>query len=153
MEADELTYHLHIVLRFEIERDLIRGDLAVADVPEVWNDRMESYLGIRPETDAEGCLQDVHWSHGAFGYFPTYSLGSVVAAQLYDAAERDIEGLEGRIRAAEFDRLHEWLTDNVHRHGKRYETNELVRRATGEDVTADAFVDYATAKYGELYGL
>ena len=153
VEADELTYHLHIVLRFEIERDLIRGDLAVADVPEVWNDRMESYLGIRPETDAEGCLQDVHWSHGAFGYFPTYSLGSVVAAQLYDAAERDIEGLEGRIRAAEFDRLHEWLTDNVHRHGKRYETNELVRRATGEDVTADAFVDYATAKYGELYGL
>ena len=134
-------------------RDRIGGELAVEDGPEVGDDGMESYLGIRPGTDAEGGLQGGHWAHGNFGYFPTYSLGSVVAAQLYDAAERDIEGLEGRIRAAEFDRLHEWLTDNVHRHGKRYETNELVRRATGEDVTADAFVDYATAKYGELYGL
>jgi carboxypeptidase Taq len=151
--ADELTYHLHIALRFEIERDLIRGDLSVEEVPAVWNDKMESYLGVRPETDAEGCLQDVHWSHGAFGYFPTYSLGSVVAAQLFDAAERDIEGLEGRVREGEFDALHEWLTENIHRHGKRFETNELVRRATGEDVAADAFVDYAREKYGELYGL
>jgi len=153
VEADELTYHLHIALRFEIERDLIRGDLAVEAVPAVWNDKMESYLGVRPETDAEGCLQDVHWSHGAFGYFPTYSLGSVVAAQLFAAAERDIEGLDGWIQAGEFDALHEWLTEHVHRHGKRFETNELVRRATGEDVSADAFVDYATAKYGELYRL
>jgi len=153
VEADELTYHLHIVLRFEIERDLIRGDLAVEDVPAVWNEKMASYLGVRPETDAEGCLQDVHWSHGAFGYFPTYSLGSVVAAQLFDAAERDLGGLDGRIREGEFDPLHEWLTEGIHRHGKRFETNELVRRATGADVSADAFVDYATAKYGELYGL
>ncbi|WP_049937427.1 carboxypeptidase M32 [Haloplanus natans] len=153
VEADELTYHLHIVLRFEIERDLIRGDLTVEDVPAVWNEKMESYLGLRPETDAEGCLQDVHWSHGAFGYFPTYSLGSVVAAQLFDAAERDLGGLDGRIREGEFDPLHEWLTDRIHRHGKRFETNDLVRQATDEDVSADAFVDYATAKYGELYGL
>ena len=153
VEADELTYHLHIALRFEIERDLIRGNLAVEAVPAVWNDKMELYLGVRPETDAEGCLQDVHWSHGAFGYFPTYSLGSVVAAQLFAAAERDIEGLDGWIQAGEFDALHEWLTEHVHRHGKRFETNELVRRATGEDVSADAFVDYATAKYGELYRL
>jgi carboxypeptidase Taq len=153
VEADELTYHLHIVLRFEIERDLIRGDLDVSEVPAVWSEKMESYLGVRPETDAEGCLQDIHWSHGAFGYFPTYSLGSVIAAQLYDAVERDIEGLDDRIRAGEFDALHEWLTENVHRHGKRFETNDLVRRATGEDVSAGAFVDYATAKYGELYDL
>jgi len=153
VEADELTYHLHIVLRFEIERDLIRGDLAVEDVPDVWNEKMASYLGVRPETDAEGCLQDIHWSHGSFGYFPTYSLGSVIAAQLFDAAERDIDGLDGRIRDGEFDVLHQWLSDGVHRHGKRFETNDLVRRATGEDVSADAFVDYATAKYGELYGL
>jgi carboxypeptidase Taq len=153
VEADELTYHLHIVLRFEIERDLIRGDLAVEDVPAVWNEKMASYLGTRPETDAEGCLQDVHWSHGAFGYFPTYSLGSVVAAQLFDAVERDLSGLDGRIREGEFDPLHEWLIEGIHRHGQRFETNELVRRATGEDVAADAFVDYATVKYGELYGL
>ncbi|SEA35228.1 carboxypeptidase Taq [Haloplanus vescus] len=153
VEADELTYHLHIVLRFEIERDLIRGDLDVSEVPAVWNDKMESYLGVRPETDAEGCLQDIHWSHGNFGYFPTYSLGSVVAAQLFDAAADDIKGLDDQIRAGEFDSLHEWLTENIHRHGKRYETNELVRRATGEGVSADAFVDYATAKYGDLYEL
>jgi carboxypeptidase Taq len=153
VEADELTYHLHIVLRFEIERDLIRGDLAVDEVPAVWSEKMESYLGVRPETDAEGCLQDIHWSHGSFGYFPTYSLGSVVAAQLFDAAERDIDGIEGQIRDGDFDPLHEWLTEHVHRHGKRYETNELVRRATDEDVAADAFVDYANEKYGELYGL
>jgi len=153
VEADELTYHLHIVLRFEIERDLVRGDLDVAEVPAVWNDKMASYLGVRPETDAEGCLQDVHWSHGAFGYFPTYSLGSVIAAQLFDAVDADVEGVDDLIRAGEFDPLHEWLTDRIHRHGKRFETNDLVREATGEDVSADAFVDYATAKYGELYGL
>jgi len=153
VEADELTYHLHIVLRFEIERDLLRGDLDVEEVPAVWNDKMESYFGVRPETDAEGCLQDIHWSHGSFGYFPTYSLGSVIAAQLFDAAEDDLGDLDDRIRAGEFDPLHDWLTDRVHRHGKRFETNELVRRATGDDVSADAFVDYATAKYGELYGL
>jgi len=153
VEADELTYHLHIVLRFEIERDLIRGDLDVAEVPAVWNDKMDSYLGVRPETDAEGCLQDIHWSHGNFGYFPTYSLGSVIAAQLFDAADRDLDGLDDAIRAGEFASLHDWLTDRIHRHGKRFETNELVARATGDDVSADAFVDYATEKYGSLYDL
>ena len=153
VEADELTYHLHIVLRFEIERDLVRGDLDVTEVPAVWNEKMESYLGVRPETDAEGCLQDIHWSHGNFGYFPTYSLGSVIAAQLFDAAETAVEGLDDAIRAGEFDPLHDWLTDRIHRHGKRFETNELVARATGDDVSADAFVDYAREKYGSLYGL
>ena len=153
VEADELTYHLHIVLRFEIERDLTRGDLDVGEVPAVWNEKMESYLGVRPETDAEGCLQDIHWSHGNFGYFPTSSLGSVIAAQLFDAAERDLDGLDDSIRHGEFDPLHQWLTDRIHRHGKRFETNGLVRRATGSDVSADAFVDYATAKYGELYDI
>jgi carboxypeptidase Taq len=153
VEADELTYHLHILVRFEIERDLISGDLDVADVPEVWNDKYEEYLGLRPETDAEGCLQDIHWSHGNFGYFPTYTLGSVMAAQLFAAAEEDIGDLEEDIEAGEFDALHDWLTEHVHRHGKRYETNELVRKATGEDFTADAFLDYVDEKYGALYGL
>jgi carboxypeptidase Taq len=153
VEADELTYHLHIVVRFEIERALIAGDIDVEDVPEVWNDKYEEYLGIRPETDAEGCLQDIHWSHGNFGYFPTYSLGSVMAAQLFAAAEEDVGDLSELIEAGEFEPLHEWLTENVHRHGARYETNELVVEATGEEFTADAFVDYVTEKYGELYGL
>jgi len=153
VEADELTYHLHIVVRFEIERDLIRGDLAVEDVPEAWNDKYEQYLGIRPDTDSEGCLQDIHWSHGNFGYFPTYSLGSVMAAQLYAAAEDDIDDLDAKVAAAEFDDLQEWLASNVHRHGARYETNELVERATGEGLSADAFTDYVEEKYGELYDL
>ncbi|MFW6435289.1 MAG: carboxypeptidase M32, partial [Halovenus sp.] len=153
VEADELTYHMHIIVRFEIERDLVNGDLEVEDVPEVWNDKYEQYLGIRPENDAEGCLQDIHWSHGNFGYFPTYTLGSVMAAQLYAAAEDDLGDLDGDIRAGEFDALQEWLRENVHRHGSRYTTDELVELATGESYTAEYFVDYVTEKYGQLYDL
>ena len=153
VEADELTYHLHIILRFEIERDLIAGDLDVAEVPAVWNDKMEEYLGVRPDADGEGCLQDIHWSHGSFGYFPTYSLGSVLAAQLYAAAEADIDGLASKVRAGEFGPLREWLTDNVHAHGQRYTTDALVEEATGEPFTADHFLEYAESKFGALYGL
>lgn len=153
VEADELTYHMHIVLRFEIERELIEGDLDVSDVPHVWNDKMEEYLGVRPDTDAEGCLQDIHWSHGTFGYFPTYSLGSVLSAQLYASAEEDIENLDGDIESGEFDALHDWLTENVHRHGQRYTTPDLIEEATGESFTADYFLDYVNEKYGALYDL
>jgi carboxypeptidase Taq len=153
VEADELTYHMHIVLRFEIERDLIAGDLDVEEVPAVWNEKMEEYLGVTPEDDAEGCLQDIHWSHGSFGYFSTYSLGSVLAAQLFAAAEDDIPDLDGKIRAGEFGPLHEWLTTNVHSHGQRYETNDLVKEATGSGFSAEPFVEYANAKFGDLYGL
>jgi len=151
IEADELTYHMHIILRFEIERDLIRGDLDAAEVPGVWNDRMDEYLGVRPEDDAEGCLQDIHWSHGAFGYFPTYSLGSMLAAQLFAAAERDLGDLDSDVETGEFDRIHGWLRENVHRHGCRYTTPDLVREATGEELTAEYFLAYAREKYGDLY--
>jgi carboxypeptidase Taq len=153
VEADELTYHMHIVLRFEIERDLISGDLAVAEVPDVWNEKMEEYLGVVPEDDAEGCLQDIHWSHGSFGYFPTYSLGSVLAAQLYERAEADIDDLDAKVGEGEFGDLHKWLTENVHRHGKRYRTPELIEEATGEAYSADAFLEYATGKFTALYDL
>ncbi|MFC4247163.1 carboxypeptidase M32 [Natribaculum luteum] len=153
VEADELTYHLHIVIRFEIERDLIAGDLAVEDVPEAWNDKYEEYLGVRPETDAEGCLQDIHWSHGSFGYFPTYSLGSVLAAQLYAAAEDELGEIDDDVREGEVDQLNAWLRENVHTHGKRYTTPDLVEEATGEEYTADYFLEYAKSKYGELYDL
>ncbi|WP_129114467.1 carboxypeptidase M32 [Halegenticoccus tardaugens] len=153
VEADELTYHLHILVRFEIERALVSGDLDVEDVPEAWNDAYEEYLGIRPETDSEGCLQDIHWSHGNFGYFPTYSLGSIMAAQLFAAAADDLADLDGSICEGDFDPLREWLVEHVHSHGRRYETNGLVRQATGEDFTADYFVEYVTEKYGDLYDL
>jgi len=151
VEADELTYHMHIVLRFEIERDLIHGDLDVEEIPQVWNDKMDEYLGVRPDTDAEGCLQDIHWTHGSFGYFPTYSLGSVLAAQLFGAAEDDLGSLDGRIREGDFEDLHEWLTDNIHSHGARYRTDDLIQEATGESFTADYFLDYADEKYRDLY--
>ncbi|RXK46347.1 carboxypeptidase M32 [Halorientalis pallida] len=153
VEADELTYHLHIILRFEIERDLVRGDLEVDEIPQVWNDKMDEYLGVRPDTDAEGCLQDIHWTHGNFGYFPTYSLGSVLATQLFAAAEDDLGNLDEDIRTGEFDGLHGWLTEHVHRHGCRYTTDDLIEEATGEAFTADYFVEYARGKFGDLYGL
>ena len=150
VEADELTYHMHIILRFEIERDLIRGDLEVSEVPAVWNDKMEEYLGFRPDNDAEGCLQDIHWTHGSFGYFPTYTLGSVLAAQIDAAAREDID-VDARVRAGEFDPIREWLREQVHSHGARYTTPELVEEATGEPFTADHFLDYVDDKYRALY--
>jgi len=152
VEADELTYHLHIVLRYEIERDLVRGDLDVGEVPAVWNEKMAEYLGVTPENDAEGCLQDIHWSYGNFGYFPTYSLGSAMAAQVYEAASADVD-VADRAREGEFGPLRSWLRENVHGYGKRLETGDLVREATRSRFTADAFTEYVTEKYGALYDL
>jgi carboxypeptidase Taq (EC:3.4.17.19). Metallo peptidase. MEROPS family M32 len=150
VEADELTYHMHIVARFEIERDLITGDLAVEDVPGVWNEKYDDYLGVRPDTDSEGCLQDIHWSHGSFGYFPTYSLGSVLAAQI-DAAMREDLDVDALVRAGEFEPIHEWLTDRVHSHGSRHTTPDLIEAATGEPLTADYFLEYARDKFSTVY--
>ncbi|AHG02731.1 carboxypeptidase [Halobacterium sp. DL1] len=151
VEADELTYHMHIILRSDVEKAFVSGDLAVEDVPERWNDLMEEYLGIRPETDAEGCLQDIHWT-GGFGSFQNYTVGSVLAAQL-DATMREDLDVDGLVREGEFEPIREWLTEHVHRHGQRYTTDELVEVATGEPLTADYFVDYAREKFGDLYDL
>jgi len=144
---------MHILLRFEIERDLINGDLAVEDVPDVWNDRMEELLGIRPPTDAVGCLQDIHWSLGRIGTFQNYSVGSVFAAQLQAALEEDLGDIETLIREEEFGAIHEWLTEHVHRHGQRYPTDELIRVATGEELTPAYFIDAMKTKYSEIYDL
>jgi carboxypeptidase Taq len=151
VEADELTYHLHIVVRFEIERDLVRGDLDVEEIPAVWNDRYEALLGVRPADDAEGCLQDIHWSHGSFGYFPTYSLGSVLAAQLDRQVREAIDDLDGQIRAGEFGPLTEFLGEEIHQHGRRYTTEDLIERATGESLSAEPFLEYVGEKYASLY--
>ena len=151
VRADELTYHMHIILRTEIERDLVSGTLDVEDVPAVWNDKMEEYLGIRPRTDDEGCLQDPHWS-GSLPAFIGYTIGSVLAAQL-DAAMREDLDVDALVRAGEIGPIREWLTERVHRHGQRYRTDELIRRATGEDLTAEYFIAYVEEKYGELYDL
>ena len=117
MDADEATYNLHILLRFELERALLHGDLACADLPGAWRDRMQAYLGVAPPDDAQGCLQDVHWSGGAIGYFPTYTLGNLYAAQFFAAATSQIPGLEDGIRRGEFAPLREWLLAKIHRQG------------------------------------
>jgi carboxypeptidase Taq len=114
---------------------------------------MDEYLGVRPDHDGEGCLQDIHWTYGNFGYFPTYSLGSMLAAQLDATVREELDDLDSDIENGEFDDLHQWLTENVHQHGCRYTTPELVREATGEDLTAEYFLDYAENKYGDLYDL
>jgi carboxypeptidase Taq len=152
VEADELTYHMHIILRTEIERDLVSGDLDVEDVPRVWDEKMDEYLGVTPDTDAEGCLQDIHWSK-TFPGFISYTLGSVLAAQFWHAATTDVPDLEASIAAGEFDPLHDWLETNVQSPGQRYPTDELVERATGEPLNEDYFVDYVTEKFTDLYDL
>jgi len=151
VEADELTYHMHIILRCETDRAFVAGEIDADEIPQVWNEKMEEYLGLRPETDTEGCLQDIHWTRG-FAGFQGYTIGSVLAAQL-DAAIRDELDVDELVREGEFEPIREWMTENVHRHGQRYTTPELVAEATGEALTAEYFVDYVTEKFGELYGL
>ncbi|MFC3958962.1 carboxypeptidase M32 [Halovivax cerinus] len=151
VEADELTYHMHIILRCEIDSALVRGELDVEDVPEVWNDKMNEYLGVRPETDAEGCLQDIHWSMG-LASFHGYTIGSVLAAQLNAAVREDLD-VDGLVREGEFDPIREWMGEHVHRHGQRYPTDELIEVATGEPLTAEYFLDYVDEKFTELYDL
>ncbi len=151
-EADEVTYNLHICLRFEIERDLIEGRLAVADLPEVWNAKMNEYLGVAVPSDADGVLQDVHWSSGLFGYFPTYALGNIYSAQLFEAARRDLPDLDGLVRRGDFAGLRRWLHDKIHRHGSRYGVEEMMRQAVGDGFQDPAaLLDYLERKYGEIY--
>ncbi|WP_254863714.1 carboxypeptidase M32 [Halovivax gelatinilyticus] len=151
--ADELSYHLHIVVRFEIERALVRDELDVSEVPAIWNEKMESYLGCSPESAAEGPLQDVHWSNATFGYFPTYSLGSAAAAQFRSAFEAAVGPVDEVVRDDGFEPVSEWLRENVHRHGKRFRTDDLLIEATGEPLTADPLVNYLREKYGRLYAI
>ena len=153
VEADEVTYNLHIMLRFEMELGLLEGSISVPDAPAVWNDKMASYLGIRPPTDADGVLQDVHWSGGMMGYFPTYSLGNILSLQLYDTALSQCPEIEHQIARGEFASLHDWLVQNVYRFGRMYEPNELIERATGRSLTTEPYVAYLKKKFGDLYGL
>ncbi len=152
VEADECTYNLHIILRFEIEVALIEGRLAVADVPEAWNARMKSLLGIDVPNDALGCLQDIHWSHGSMGYFPTYTLGNLYAAQLFEKIEADLPGVWADVERGDFAPLREWLRRNVHAVGRRMTAPELVRRVTGKEPSEQPYLAYLTKKYGALYG-
>ncbi|MBW3628816.1 MAG: carboxypeptidase M32 [Gemmatimonadetes bacterium] len=153
VESDEATYNLHIMLRFDLERALLVGDLPVDDLPGAWNERMRQDLGMDVPDDRRGCLQDIHWSMGAIGYFPTYTLGNLYAAQLWDAIVREIGDIDGMMSCGEFAPLLAWLRERVHRFGRTYPAVELCERATGTPLTAEPFVRYLTGKLRPLYGV
>jgi carboxypeptidase Taq len=152
-EADEATYDLHIMLRVELEQALLAGEVNFAELPELWRARMHEYLGVVPETDAEGVLQDIHWPSGLVGYFATYTLGNVLAAQLFEQVAREIPGLAEQFASGEYSPLLAWLRDRIHRHGRKYTLDELARRATGRPLTAEPYLRYLRAKFSEIYGL
>ena len=152
-EADEVTYHFHVLIRYEIEKELITGSLAPKDLPAKWNELYSKYLGIAPADDKTGVLQDVHWSHGSFGYFPTYTLGSFYAAQFYHQAQHDIEGLRQQVAGGEFANLLHWLREKVHIHGRRYNSEELCAQITGERLNPAYFMQYITDKYAGIYNI
>eukprot|EP00199_Chlamydomonas_sp_CCMP681_P000758 CAMPEP_0119102174 /NCGR_PEP_ID=MMETSP1180-20130426/1012_1 /TAXON_ID=3052 ORGANISM="Chlamydomonas cf sp, Strain CCMP681" /NCGR_SAMPLE_ID=MMETSP1180 /ASSEMBLY_ACC=CAM_ASM_000741 /LENGTH=520 /DNA_ID=CAMNT_0007086417 /DNA_START=67 /DNA_END=1629 /DNA_ORIENTATION=+ len=153
-ESDELTYPMHIIVRYEIEKGLIAGTVKVEDVPRLWTEKMREYLGDVPPTDAQGCLQDVHWSMGAMGYFPTYTLGALYAAQIYQCAMKHLPGLEGQIAAGDFKQLKAWLNEHIHKLGSLYANgDELMTAVTGEPLKPSVFLTYLKEKYSALYGI
>ena len=153
VEADEVTYNLHILLRFELEQAMVSGEISVADLPGLWNERMESYLGIRPANDAEGVLQDIHWSGGLMGYFPTYTLGNLYAAQFFVQAREDLGDLDEQFDRGDTATLLRWLRENIHSQGRRLTATELVTQVTGRPLGIDDLMNYLEGKFGELYDL
>ncbi len=153
VEADEVTYNLHIVLRFEIEKALIEGQYRVSELPKVWNEKMREYLGITVPDNARGVLQDVHWSGGSFGYFPTYSLGNIYAGQFWHAARKDMPRLDTTIAKGNLLPLREWFRAHVHEYGKTFSARALVKKATGEEPSSGYYIAYLEKKYGEIYNI
>jgi carboxypeptidase Taq len=153
VEADEATYNLHIIIRFELEQALLDDQLQVGDLPGAWNEKYEQYLGIRPPTDADGVLQDIHWSAGLIGYFPTYSLGNLYAAQLFAAADAELGGLHDQFARGEFAPLLEWLRTNIHQAGQCYPAAELVQCVTGKSLSHEALIAQLNSKLAPLYGI
>jgi carboxypeptidase Taq len=149
VDADELTYPLHIMLRYELEQRILAGELAVKDLPEAWNAWMDAKLGVRPSNDAEGCLQDIHWAVGSFGYFPSYAVGAMIAGQLYEALLAEVPGIDAEVAGGKFGSVFEWLRKNVHSLGAKLSVEDLIKNATGKPLTAAAFLRYAEAKYLE----
>ena len=153
VEADEATYNLHVMVRFEIERALLNGTMKVKDVPGEWNRRYKEYLGVKVPDDRRGCLQDVHWSFGLVGYFPTYTLGNLYAAQLWEKINADIPDLQKQIAKGKFDALKKWLNTKIHRHGRRYRAADLCRMVTGADLSADPLMRHLESRAEAVYGL
>jgi carboxypeptidase Taq len=152
-EADELNYHFHILIRYELEKKLINGELAVGDLRDAWNEAYKHYLGLETPDDNHGVLQDIHWAHGSFGYFPTYSLGSFYAAQFFEAAMSTIPDLRYKIKCGEFGELLAWLKEMIFRRGRKYLSEQLCEKVTGEKLSLDPFMNYVEKKYGKIYDL
>jgi carboxypeptidase Taq len=152
-EADEISYHFHVFIRYQLEKRLIEGRLAVADIPQFWNEQYKTHLDVTVPDDKSGCLQDVHWSHGSFGYFPTYSLGSFYAAQLFARAKEELSGLEDDIAAGNTQPLLNWLRINIHDKGRYFTSEELCKKVTGEGLNGNYFLNYAEAKYSAIYNI
>jgi carboxypeptidase Taq len=153
VEADEATYNMHIMLRLELEIGLIEGSIDVKDLPEIWNHKMNEYLGLTPKNDTEGVLQDIHWSMGAIGYFSAYALGNLISAQLWECINNDIPALEQQIESGNFKELLEWLRRNIHQHGSKFDPQELIQKITGSKITPEPYIKYLNKKYGEIYNL
>ncbi len=153
VEADEATYNLHIMLRFELERAILGGEIKVSDIPGEWNKRFKEYFGIEVDKDSNGCLQDIHWAHGIFGYFPTYALGNLYAAQFWAKAQNDLPDLTGDFAVGKFSRLLDWLRDNIHNEGFRYYSPELCKKVTGQPLSQKPLLDYLYNKYSDIYGI
>jgi carboxypeptidase Taq len=150
--ADEITYNMHILLRFELESALMRKDLTVDDLPDAWNEKMREYLGIDPPNYADGVMQDVHWAGGAIGYFPTYTLGNLYAAQFFAQAKKDLGDLDAMFANGEFVPLLNWLREKIHSQGARFLPRDLAKDVTGEDLNPQYMIDYLNNKYSVLYG-
>src|SRR6266446_5437780 len=153
VEADEVTYNLHVLLRFELENDMLDGRLKVRDLPEAWNETFKSYFGLDVPNDREGVLQDIHWSFVGFAEFPGYTLGNIIGAQLMEKIRSEMTDLDHQIERGEFGNLLRWLQENVYRHGRKFTPNELLERATGRPLTPKPWIAYVRKKYGALYGL
>jgi carboxypeptidase Taq len=153
VEADQVTYNMHVILRFELEQDILAGNVELRDLPEAWNARMDEYLGIDVPDDARGVLQDVHWSAGVIGYFPTYSLGNVMSVQIWEAVRRDLPDLDDRVEAGDFAPLRDWLRDRIHRHGRKFTPQETLERCTGSTIDPEPYLRYLKDKVVELYGV
>ncbi len=153
IESDEVHYGLHVILRFEIEIGLLEGTIEVKDLPEIWNQKMKEFLGIVPEHDKEGVLQDVHWSQGYIGYFPTYLLGSIYAAQLYEALKKEYPDIEQDIAKGDYTKIRKWLKEKIHKHGRKFLADEIIRDICGEGLNSDVYLNYLRKKYSKIYEL
>jgi carboxypeptidase Taq len=153
VEADEVSYSLHVILRFELEQGLFSGAIRPEDLPGLWRGKMKDCLGLEPETDAQGVLQDIHWSMGSFGYFPSYALGNLYGLQFFGKMQKEIPNFDDFLARGNFSPIHGWLFENIHKWGRRLDPPELLKQVTGQSLSVQPFLDYIEEKYSKIYGI